>query len=443
MKTKSIYGVLAALVLGGASCTSYEIDMPANPEPPVEGPEVSSSVIYQANPRFYGTEKCLQALTADVPAIAAMGADVLWVMPVCEPGSDALSIGSPYCIRDFKSVNSKYGTMADFTALVDAAHAAGMKVVLDWIANHTSWDNAWISEHPERYAKDASGNISSANGWTDVAQLNYSEPSTAEAMTDAMMYWIEEGKIDGFRCDYADGVPHEFWKNFIDKARAVRPDFIMLAETNYADFYADGFDMIYDWGFSPAVSSAYTGGKVSDIFVKANDSWKKVPEGKGLLRYAFNHDTAAENNVATYFGAPAGTVGAYVLAAMLHGTPMIYSSMDVENLSGTLSFFNYRKLERSADLAARYTAINSAYKASAQVRRGTLKTYADSKVAAFTRSIPGHTMLVMVNTSGEERTVKTPIALAGSTMTDLLTGASVTPDASLTLPAYGYIIYMN
>ncbi len=443
MKTNSIYGVLAALVLGGASCTSYEIDMPANPEPPVEGPEVSSSVIYQANPRFYGTEKCLQALTADVPAIAAMGADVLWVMPVCEPGSDALSIGSPYCIRDFKSVNSKYGTMADFTALVDAAHAAGMKVVLDWIANHTSWDNAWISEHPERYAKDASGNISSANGWTDVAQLNYSEPSTAEAMTDAMMYWIEEGKIDGFRCDYADGVPHVFWKNFIDKARAVRPDFIMLAETNYADFYADGFDMIYDWGFSPAVSSAYTGGKVSDIFVKANDSWKKVPEGKGLLRYAFNHDTAAENNVATYFGAPAGTVGAYVLSAMLHGTPMIYSSMDVENLSGTLSFFNYRKLERSADLAARYTAINSAYKASAQVRRGTLKTYADSKVAAFTRSIPGQTLLVMVNTSGEERTVKTPIALAGSSMTDLLTGAAVTPDASLTLPPYGYIIYMN
>lgn len=433
----------ASLLLGAASCTSYEIDMPANPEPPVEGPEVSSTVIYQVNPRFYGTDNCLQAVTADIPAIAAMGADVLWVMPVCDPGQDATSIGSPYCIRDFKAVNAHYGTMADFTALVDAAHSAGMKVVLDWIANHTSWDHSWISTNPERYAKDAAGNIVSPSGWTDVAQLNYNEPSTAEAMTDAMMYWVEQGKIDGFRCDYADGVPHEFWQSFIAKARAVNPSLMMLAETNYADFYNDGFDMIYDWNFSPAVSSAFKGGKVSDIFVKAADSWKNVPEGKDLLRYAFNHDVAAENNVANYFGSPEGTVGAYVLAAMLHGTPMIYSSMDVDNLSGTLSFFNYRKLDRSADLAAKYKAINSAFKASAQVRRGTLKTFADNKAAVFTRSIPGHTLLVMVNTSGDEVTVKTPISIAGAAMTDLLTGAAVTPDAAVTLPAYGYLIYMN
>lgn len=441
MKKSYILGAAASLML--ASCTSYEIDMPDNPEPPVEGPEVSSSVIYQVNPRFYGTEECLKAVKADIPAIADMGADILWIMPVCEPGSDATSIGSPYSIRDFKAVNSKYGTMADFTDLVDAAHAAGMKVVLDWIANHTSRDHSWITSNPERYAHDADGSISIANGWTDVAQLDYSEPSTGEAMQEAMMYWVENGKIDGFRCDYAEGVPHEFWQAFIAKARASRPDFMMLGETSDADFYDDGFDMIYDWAFSPAVSSAFTGGKVSDIFVKANDSWGKVPEGRQLLRYAFNHDTAAQNNVATYFGSPEGTIGAYVLAAMLHGTPMIYSSMDVDDLSGTLSFFNYRTLTRSASRAAAFKAINKAFRQSAQVRRGSLKTYADNKVAVFTRSIPGHTLLVMVNTSADEQTVKTPITLAGGKMTDLLSGAEVTPDYALTIPAYGYIIYMN
>lgn len=441
MNIKSIYGVLAATLL--SACTSYEIEMPSNPEPPVEGPEVSSAVIYEVNPRFYGTENCLKALKADLPSIAGMGVDVLWIMPVCAPGEDATSIGSPYCIRDFKAVNAKYGTMADFTALVDAAHAAGMKVILDWIANHTSWDHPWITGNPERYAKDASGNIQAANGWTDVAQLNYNEQSTRDAMTDAMMYWVKEGKIDGFRCDYAEGVPHEFWKAFIDEARAANPQLIMLAETGDTGFYDDGFDMVYDWTFASKVSAAFNGKKTSDIFNHANESWNKVPEGKNLMRYAFNHDTAAENNVATYFGAPEGTVGAYVLAAMLHGTPMIYSSMDVEGLSGTLSFFNYRKLERSADLTAKYAGINSAFKASAEVRRGELRTYADPKAAIFTRSVPGHTLLVIVNTSDVERTVKTPISLAGTNMTDLLNGTSVTPDATLTLPAYGYIIYMN
>lgn len=435
--------LIAAAAILAPSCTSYEIDMPDNPAPPVAGPEVSSTVVFQANPRFYGNSDCLKSLTADIPAIAGLGTDILWVMPVCEPGSDATSIGSPYCIRDFKAVNARYGTMSDFRAMVDAAHSAGMKVMLDWIANHTSWDHPWIATAPERYAKDASGNIASANGWTDVAQLNYGEPSTGEAMSDAMMFWVEEGGIDGFRCDYADGVPHEFWQAFISRARAAHPGLMMLAETSDASFYADGFDMIYDWKFSPAVSSAFQGGKVSDIFVKSQESLKKVPEGKDILRYAFNHDTASENNVATYFGSREGTPGAYVLTAMLGGTPMIYHSMLTDNLSGTLSFFGYRELERSAALAAAYKAINGAFKASADVRRGTLKTYPDNKVAIFTRSIPGRTLLVMVNTSREECTVKTPISLAGEKMTDLLTGAEITPDASLTLAPYGYLIYMN
>lgn len=439
--TKIISASILGLALG--SCTSYEIEMPANPEPPTMGPEVAEEVIYQVNPRFYGNTDALKSLAADVPEIAGLGVDLLWVMPICSPGTDAASIGSPYCIKDFKAVNPQLGTMDDFKAVVAAAHASGMKVVLDWIANHTSWDNAWISSNPERYAKDANGNITAANGWTDVAQLDYSEPSTVEAMTDAMLYWINEAGIDGYRCDYADGVPHEFWASFIERARAVNPDFIMLAETSKADFYNDGFDMIYDWSFSPAVSAAFRGGKVSDIFVKAADSWKRVPEGKSILRYAFNHDVAAENDFASYFSSPEGIPGAYVLAAFLHGTPMIYQPMLTENLSGTLSFFNYRTLGRSEKLSEAYKAINKAYRETSDVRRGTLRTYADNKVAMFTRSVPGSTILVMVNTTGSEQTVKTPITLAGAQVADLISGESLELPVSVTLPAYGYLILRN
>lgn len=442
MKTRYASGLLsvalAAFALAG--CESNDMEMPSNPELPEVGAEVSTSVVYQANPRFFATEKCLDAVTAQVPQIADMGVDVLWVMPVQEQGSKD-AIGSPYCIRDFKSVNSRYGTMADFKKLVDTAHAAGMKVILDWVANHTSWDNDWITSHPEYYAKDASGNISQASSWSDVAQLDFSNPETVAAMTDAMKYWIEQAGIDGFRCDYADGVPHEFWNQAITAFRTIKPDFIMLAETSKPDFYNDGFDMIYDWGFAPAMSGTFKSGKTADLFNAAAGTWKDVPEGKGLLRYAFNHDFAAENSIDATYGSFDAIPAAYVLTAMLHGTPMIYSAMDAENLSGTQNFFNYKTLTWSAERRAAFKAINAAYKATADVRRGELNTYGVNKVAMFTRSTPEKKMLVMVNTTGDDQTVKTPIALAGETMTDMIGGGTVTLPATMTLGAYGYVIY--
>ncbi len=205
IKPKYFMATMAALALSG--CTSYEMDMPDNPAAPVVGREVSTNVIYQANPRFFGDNDCLNAINAQLPRISGMDCDILWIMPVCEPG-ELKSIGSPYCIRDFKALNPRYGTMADLQRLVDDAHAIGMKVILDWVANHTSWDHPWITQHPDRYEKDADGNIISPNGWSDVAQLDFSNPATCDDMIDAMKYWVDQAGIDGLRCDYVEGVPH-------------------------------------------------------------------------------------------------------------------------------------------------------------------------------------------------------------------------------------------
>lgn len=444
MKTRYIGPTLAMALASAtlASCESDDMKMPSNPELPAVGAEVSASVIYQANPRMFATDNCLDALTAQVRDIAGMGCDILWVMPVMEQGEKD-AFGSPYCVRDFKAVNPKYGTMADFKELVDAAHGAGMKVMLDWVANHTSWDNSWITEHPDYYVRDAAGNIQQASTWTDVAQLDFSNPATEEAMIDAMRYWVEQGGIDGFRCDYADGVPHSFWTNAIATLREIKPELMMLAESRSTDFYADGFDMIYDWEFAPAMSGVFMGGKPADLFSKEASTWKEVPEGKQLLRYTFNHDFAAENAVDTTYGTTDGIMAAYVLTAMLNGTPMIYSSMDADNISGTESFFNYNVLDWSAAKRNEFAAINKAYKNTAEVRRGELTTYGNAKTAMFTRSTPEHKMLVIVNTTGNEQTVKTPISLAGETMTDMTDDTSVTLPGTVTLGAYEYAIYMK
>lgn len=439
-KIASFIATVAAFAATG--CTSYEIDMPANPAEPVIGNEVSTNVIYQANPRFFGDNECLKGLTSQVSRIAGMECDILWVMPVYEPG-ELNGIGSPYCIRDFKAVNPRYGTMTDLKELVNTAHSSGMKVILDWVANHTAWDCSWITEHPDWYVKDAAGNIVSPSGWSDVAQLNFANADMRAAMKDAMLFWVEQLGIDGYRCDYADGVPHDFWSDVITALRAKNSDMIMLAETANPDYYADGFDMIYDWNSSTTISSAFNGGKPADVVKEATEALAKVPDGKSILRYVFNHDVAAENNVATMFGAPEGVPAAYVLASMLNGTPMIYSSMDVEGLSGKLSFFNYMTLDFSTSLSDEYKAINAAFKASAEVRRGELRDFSNSSVVCFTRAIPGHNLLVAVNTTGSEKSVKSPISLAGSTMTGLIDGKQVTVPVEISLEPYSYTILMN
>ncbi|PWL58659.1 MAG: alpha-amylase [Bacteroidales bacterium] len=439
-KIASFIATVAAFAAAG--CTSYEIDMPANPAEPVIGNEVSTNVIYQANPRFFGDNECLKGLTRQVSRIAGMECDILWVMPVYEPG-ELNGIGSPYCIRDFKAVNPRYGTMTDLKELVNTAHSSGMKVILDWVANHTAWDCSWITEHPDWYVKDAAGNIVSPSGWSDVAQLNFANADMRAAMKDAMLFWVEQLGIDGYRCDYADGVPHDFWSDVITALRAKNSDMIMLAETANPDYYADGFDMIYDWNSSTTISAAFNGGKPADVVKEAVEALAKVPDGKSILRYVFNHDVAAENNVATMFGAPEGVPAAYMLASMLNGTPMIYSSMDVEGLSGKLSFFNYMTLDFSTSISDEYKAINAAFKASTEVRRGELRDFSNSSVVCFTRAIPGHNLLVAVNTTGSEKSVKSPISLAGSTMTGLIDGKQVTVPVEISLEPYSYTILMN
>ena len=439
-KITSIIATVAAFAATG--CTSYEIDMPENPAAPVIGNEVSTNVIYQANPRFFGENDCLKGLTAQLTRISDMGCDILWVMPVYETG-ELNGIGSPYCIRDFKALNPRYGTMADMKELVSSAHSKGMRVILDWVANHTAWDCPWITEHPDWYEKDADGNIVSPAGWSDVAQLNFENPEVRTAMKDAMFYWVDQLSIDGFRCDYADGVPQDFWSSLITDLRAKNSDMIMLAETTNPEYYADGFNMIYDWNSATTISATFKGGKPADVVKEAKEALAKVPDGKSILRYVFNHDVAAENNVATMYGTPEGVPAAYVLASMLNGTPMIYSSMDVEGLSGKLSFFDYRTMDFSTALSDEYKLINAAFKASAEVRRGELLDYSNSAVVCFTRAIPGHNLLVAVNTTGSVQTVKTPIVLAGATMTNLINGNSVAAPVVIELEPYAYTILMN
>ena len=408
------------------------------------GSAANTSVIYEANPKLFARNDALNAIEGRLDDILDLGADILWLMPIYEQGS-LNAIGSPYCVRDYRAVNPEYGTLEDLRSLVATAHGKGMKVILDWVANHTSWDNDWITEHKEWYTQDAGGNIISPSGmgWNDVADLNFDNRELRQAMTEAMVYWVQEADIDGFRCDYAAGVPLDFWKEAITTLRNKKSDLLMLAEGGEAELYTAGFDLVYGWGFASDLEQLFQGRMTADeLYATHQEEYKGVPDGKWRMRYSTNHDLAATASPITTYGGEDAALAAFVIASMLPGVPMVYSSQEIA-YPNALSFFNYNLMEWDSEpeYRAAYRKILAAYKETAQLRSGTLKSYSMTDAMSFCyQSADGGILLVIVSLSDEAKSVKTPMERVGDTLTDLIGGSTVTLGSVLDLEPYEYLI---
>lgn len=209
------------------------------------------AVIYEMNVRQLTPEGSLRAAAARLPMLRDMGIDAVWLMPVYPIGVEGRkgSLGSYYSIRDYCAINPEMGTMADFDAFVAEAHRLGMKVLLDWVANHTARDARWIVEKPaDWYERDASGAPAVPWDWTDTAKLNYANRAVWEGEAEAMEFWLREHGVDGFRCDMAMLVPVEFWHETVRRLRLMKPDLFMLAEAEETNLFEHGtFDACYAW----------------------------------------------------------------------------------------------------------------------------------------------------------------------------------------------------
>lgn len=441
----------AAMLFTGCSKDDGNNNEPSNPDKPGQPGQiakpVSTDVVYEANPRFFATENCLNALNSQLTRINNLGCNILWLMPICEPSTSAQSVGSPYSIKNYDAINPKYGTIEDLQTLVKNAHNLNMKVILDWVPNHTGWDNPWITEHPGWFMHNSKGEIISPPGqnWADVAQLDYTNPEVAAGMSQAIKYWVTTADIDGFRFDYADSpqIPTSFWISIASDLKAMKKDIILLAESSNYSFYNYGYDMIYDWNSAPTISSAFKGGKPTSVVEEAQGALSNVPDGKSILRYVFNHDTMSEKPIDTYYGSIDALPAAYVCASMLNGTPLIYSGMDAKGLTGTQSFFNYKTISFNDELTPIYKAINDAFRISAEVRGGNLTNYSTSTVIAWSWTLNNKTLMVIVNPGSSTVTISTPMAVTGLNMTDLINGGTSMLGSTMTLEGYGYKILMN
>jgi 1,4-alpha-glucan branching enzyme len=256
-------------------------------------------------------------------------------------------------------VSAEYGSLADLRALTDQAHALGMAVILDWVANHTSWDNPWISAHPEWYSQNANGQIIIPPGtnWNDVADLNFDQTAMRKAQIDAMKYWILEANVDGFRCDYADGVPFDFWTEAVSTLKALpKRDVLMLAEGTRSDHYQAGFDLTYGWNYYTAIKNVWTGASTATLTTVNQLEYGNIPSGKGKVRFTTNHDESAwDASPMTLFNGKNGAIAASVINIFSGGVPLLYTGQEVGK-TGTTPFFNNSNINwtANADMLAAY-----------------------------------------------------------------------------------------
>ncbi len=303
---------------------------------------VRRSVIYEVFVRDFSPSGDLQGVVRGLDRIQSTGANVIWLMPIYPIGVQNRKgpLGSPYAVRDYHAINPDFGRPADLRALVTAVHARGMKLILDWVPNHSAWDNRWVQEHPGFYVRNERGEITvprddqgRLTDWTDVAQLDYKNPALRRAMIAAMRWWLDQYGIDGFRVDAAGFVPDDFWREAVPALRAaVRRPILLLAEWGDLKMHRFGFDLTYSWDSYSRLKAVWKGASAGSFLPRELDDMRAMPPGGRRLRFTTNHDeTAWDQPPVTLFGGAAGARAAYVLMALLPGRPLLYDGQEVES----------------------------------------------------------------------------------------------------------------
>jgi glycosidase len=351
MKLKQLFNFLLctfALILTTTSCHKKEAVANASVLDSIDYekkvPEWASHAnIYEVNVRQYTPEGTFKAFQQHLPRLKQMGVEILWLMPINPIGEKNRkgSLGSYYSVKNYTAVNPEFGTEADLKNLVAEAHKQGMHVIIDWVANHTAWDNVWVKDHPDWYTKDSLGHFTPPAGtdWADVIDLNYDNAELRKAMIDAMSYWVKNCDIDGFRCDVAGMVPLSFWQHARKAIDELKPGCFFLAEDGEPRIHK-AFDMTYDWQLKDVMNDMAKGKKdVTDLIKLFESEAKKFKIDDLRMQFTTNHDENTWSGT-EYERLGAKAVDAFtVLTYMVPGIPLTYTGQE-EPMNKRLRFFD-------------------------------------------------------------------------------------------------------
>lgn len=342
MKTKFLF-LFVILIFQNAF--SQKTDARYTPKEYVEitHPEWSrNATIYEVNVRQYTPEGTFKAFEKHLPRLKNMGIDIIWLMPIHPIGEKNRKgkLGSYYSVKDFKAVNPEFGTMQDFKHLVNEIHKLGMYVIIDWVGNHSAWDNDLAKTHPNWYTKNKDGDFQPTPwyDWDDVIDFDYDNPEFRKYMTGALKFWVKEANIDGYRADVAGFIPVDFWENARKELDQIKPVF-MLAEWESRDLYKKSFDMTYSWTLFEKLQNATTQNKgIGGLVEYMAHDVGSVPKNAYRMAFIDNHDMNSWNGTPQKnFGA--GLETAMAFCGVVNGMPLVYSGQEA-GLDRSLKFFD-------------------------------------------------------------------------------------------------------
>jgi len=418
---------------------------------PVMPSWAQNASMYEVNLRQFSTgSKKFNGLKAQLPRLKTLGVKILWLMPIYPISQEGRlgSLGSPYAIKDFTKVNPEFGTLTEFKSLVNEAHKQGFRVILDWVGNHSGLDNVWTTTHPEWY-NVVNGQIQPNQDWRDVADLNYDNPGLRTAMFNSMKYWVTATGIDGYRCDFAGGVPTDFWEDTNAKLQAIKPLFMLSENQSDYSHLQSAFVSNYGWSLMGAFNDFASRGGDANSFSRPLDQTAMLyPRGTFPLNFITNHDENSWNG--TEFERMGGYVKRFAaLTFTFPGMPLMYNGQEIA-LNRRLAFFEsdpiawkkstmtdfYRKL---IALKTKNQALwNGAYGGSF-----TQLTGSTDDVLAFTRVRGANKVVVVVNLTGATQRSTVSLGSTAGTFYKYSNGVKVklTSNYKFIVPAGEFEIY--
>jgi hypothetical protein len=379
---------------------------------------VRDAVVYSVYLRSFYPGGNFAGLEKRLGELKDLGVSVLWLLPVNPVGEKNRkgTLGSPYAVRDFYGINPEFGTLPDFKRLLAAAKREGMRLIIDLVADHTSWDSKLIVEHPDWFRHDAQGNIVSPNAdWTDVAALDYTKPDLRRYMIEMMRWWVKDVGIDGFRCDVAELVPNDFWEEARAQLNRIKP-VMMLAEGSLPVEHVRAFDLTYSWNVYDALDPVLQGKRPVTLLDQILKNERlQFPTGSLRLRFTTNHDKNAWDAPAVLKFGPDGLRVATALVNTLPGVPMIYTGEEVAN-DRKLSLFEKVGVDwtRPRDMGNLWKFLIGIRRAHLALSRGDMlrvPASPDADIFSFFRAAGADKVLVVLNFSPEPRTASLAVPM--------------------------------
>ncbi len=411
---------------------------------------IKQSNIYEVNVRQYTKEGTFKAFEKALPRLKEMGVEILWFMPITPISKVDRKgeLGSYYAVADYTAVNPEFGTMEDWKALVNKAHELGFKVITDWVANHTGADNRWMQSNPDFFNKDKDGKPIYAFDWSDTRDLNFWNPLLQDSMINAMKFWLNETKIDGFRCDVASEVPRNFWERCITELKNIKPDIFMLAEGDVAWLHDAGFHASYPWDFFVTMKKLAKGEAnamaLDTAMMRFDNTFR--PDAIKLF-FTSNHDENSWNK-ADYATMPGEIHAPFAVLTQTwrNSLPLIYSGQE-EPFLDSISFFykdsiTFGKYQRAPFYKTLLTLRKSTPALAVDATFTKLQSSDDASVYAYTKAKDGKKVMVILNFSNRPQTVTLKGNIAGEPLNVFAGKAEkITDGQNFSLAPWGYLVY--